>query len=229
MKTGFDRTALTSMLREGVAALPLSLSEAQIEQMISYLALLAKWNSVYNLTSVRDPNEMVKLHLLDSLSAAHAFKDGKNVLDVGSGGGLPGMMLAITYPAMRVSMIDIVNKKTAFLAQAKTELELANVTVHTGRVEALQVEQKFDVITSRAFSELCNFVNWSGHLLADEGQFIAMKGIAPNEEIERLPAGWTVTAIESLSVPGLEVARHLIMIKKVHSSVFESEAKLTLK
>ena len=229
MKSGFDRAALTAMLLEGVAALPLSLSDAQIEQMISYLALLSKWNSVYNLTSVRDPIEMVKLHLLDSLSAAHAFKDAQNVLDVGSGGGLPGMILAITYPAIRIAMIDTVNKKTAFLAQAKTELGLANVTVHTGRVEALQVEQKFDVITSRAFSELCNFVNWSGHLLADDGQFIAMKGIAPNEEIEQLPAGWKVTAIESLSVPGLEVARHLIMIKKVHSSVFESEAKLTLK
>jgi 16S rRNA (guanine527-N7)-methyltransferase len=214
MKSAFNREALTAMLRDGVAALPLSLSDAQIEQMISYLALLAKWNSVYNLTSVRDPNEMVKLHLLDSLSAAHAFKEAKNVLDVGSGGGLPGMMLAITYPAMRISMIDIVNKKTAFLAQAKTELGLANVTVHTGRVEALQVEQKFDVITSRAFSELCNFVNWSGHLLADGGQFIAMKGVAPNEEIERLPEGWKVTAIEPLSVPGLEVARHLIIIKK---------------
>ena len=229
MKSGFDRAALTAMLLEGVAALPLSLSDAQIEQMISYLALLSKWNSVYNLTSVRDPIEMVKLHLLDSLSAAHAFKDAQNVLDVGSGGGLPGMILAITYPAICIAMIDTVNKKTAFLAQAKTELGLANVTVHTGRVEALQVEQKFDVITSRAFSELCNFVNWSGHLLADDGQFIAMKGIAPNEEIEQLPAGWNVTAIESLSVPGLEVARHLIMIKKVHSSVFESEAKLTLK
>jgi 16S rRNA (guanine527-N7)-methyltransferase len=214
MKSGFNREALTAMLREGVAALPLQLSDAQIEQMISYLALLAKWNSVYNLTSVRDPNEMVKLHLLDSLSAAHAFKDAKNVLDVGSGGGLPGMILAITYPAIRISMIDTVNKKTAFLAQAKTELGLANVTVHTGRVEALQVAQKFDVITSRAFSELCNFVNWSGHLLAEDGQFIAMKGIAPNEEIEQLPAGWKVTAIEPLSVPGLEVARHLIMIKK---------------
>lgn len=214
MKSGFNREALTSMLRDGVAALQLNLSDAQIEQMIAYLALLAKWNSVYNLTSVRDPNEMVKQHLLDSLSAAHAFKDAKNVLDVGSGGGLPGMILAITYPAIRISMIDTVNKKTAFLAQAKTELGLANVTVHTGRVEQLQVEQKFDVITSRAFSELCNFVNWSGHLLAEGGQFIAMKGIAPNEEIERLPAGWRVAAIEPLSVPGLDVARHLIMIKK---------------
>ena len=218
MKNEFNRATLTTMLREGVAALSPSfsavISEAQIEQMISYLALLAKWNSVYNLTSVRDPNEMVKQHLLDSLSAAHAFKNAKNVLDVGSGGGLPGMILAITYPSIRISMIDTVHKKTAFLAQAKTELGLANVTVHTGRVEQLQVEKKFDVITSRAFSELCNFVNWSCHLLADGGQFIAMKGIAPNDEIERLPVGWKVAAVEALSVPGLDVARHLIMIKK---------------
>ena len=218
MKGEFNREALTTALREGVSSLPSQLnaiiSETQIEQMISYLALLVKWNSVYNLTSVRDPNEMVRQHLLDSLSAAQAFKNATHVLDVGSGGGLPGMILAMTYPAMRISMIDTVNKKTAFLAQAKTELGLANVTVHTGRVEELQVEQKFDVITSRAFSELCNFVNWSCHLLADCGQFIAMKGIAPSEEIERLPKGWKVTGVEALSVPGLDVARHLIMINK---------------
>ncbi|MDO8179715.1 MAG: 16S rRNA (guanine(527)-N(7))-methyltransferase RsmG [Undibacterium sp.] len=210
----FNRDTLTFMLREGVKSLPLTLSETQIEQMISYLALLCKWNSVYNLTSVRDPNEMVKQHLLDSLSAAHAFKDAKNVLDVGSGGGLPGMILAITYPMIHFSMIDTVSKKTAFLSQAKAELALSNVTIHTGRVELLQVAQKFDVITSRAFSELSNFVNWSGHLLADGGHFIAMKGVAPNEEIARLPAGWKVKAIESLSVPGLDVERHLIMIEK---------------
>jgi 16S rRNA (guanine527-N7)-methyltransferase len=125
------------------------------------------------------------------------------------------MILAITYPQLRISMIDTVSKKTAFLTQAKTELGLSNVTVYTGRVEALVVEQKFDVITSRAFSELCNFVNWSGHLLADGGQFLAMKGIAPNQEIERLPAGWEMTRIEPLSVPGLDVERHLIYIKKI--------------
>ncbi|MBC7404886.1 MAG: 16S rRNA (guanine(527)-N(7))-methyltransferase RsmG [Cytophaga sp.] len=212
--SAFNRDTLTVMLREGVKSLPLSLTDTQIEQMISYLALLSKWNSVYNLTSVRDPNEMVKQHLLDSLSAAHAFRDANNVLDVGSGGGLPGMILAITYPAIRFSMVDTVNKKTAFLSQAKTELALANVTIYTGRVEALQVTQKYDVITSRAFSELCNFVTWAGHLLADGGKFIAMKGVAPKEEIERLPVGWKVTAIEPLSVPGLDVERHLIVIEK---------------
>lgn len=212
--SGFNTDELSSMLAEGVKLLPLSLSDEQLSKMIAYLALLVKWNSVYNLTSVRDPKEMVKQHLLDSLSAAHAFKDAQNILDVGSGGGLPGMILAICYPDKRISMIDTVNKKTAFLNQAKAELGLKNVTVHTGRVEALQVVDKFDVITSRAFSEICNFVNWSGHLLAEGGQFLAMKGVNPNEEIERMPAGWVVSGIEVLSVPGLDVERHLIYIKK---------------
>ncbi|QJQ06457.1 16S rRNA (guanine(527)-N(7))-methyltransferase RsmG [Undibacterium piscinae] len=212
--SGFNTDELSSMLAEGVKLLPLSLSDEQLSKMIAYLALLVKWNSVYNLTSVRDPKEMVKQHLLDSLSAAHAFKDAQNILDVGSGGGLPGMILAICYPDKRISMIDTVNKKTAFLNQAKAELGLKNVTVHTGRVEALQVVDKFDVITSRAFSEICNFVNWSGHLLAEGGQFLAMKGVNPNEEIERMPAGWAVSGIEVLSVPGLDVERHLIYIKK---------------
>ncbi len=212
--SGFDRELLTSMLSQGVQSLSLNLSLEQINQMIAYLALLSKWNSVYNLTSIRDPKEMVKQHLLDSLSAAHAFKDGKNVLDVGSGGGLPGMILAIVYPEIRISMVDTVSKKTAFLNQAKTELGLANVTVYTARVENLQVEQKFDVITSRAFSELSNFINWSGHLLSEGGQFLAMKGLNPDQEIERLPSGWQVTAIEALQVPGLDVERHLIFIKK---------------
>ncbi len=213
--TTLDRAALTAMLADGVGAMGLPINSDQIDKMISYLALLSKWNTVYNLTAVRDPREMVKQHLLDSLSAAHAFSDAKNVLDVGAGGGLPGMILAIIFPGVRISMIDTVSKKTAFLTQAKTELGLANVTVHTGRVEALQVAQKFDVITSRAFSELNNFVNWSGHLLADGGQFIAMKGVAPNEEIERLPPGWKVDAVEELSVPGLNAERHLVYIKKI--------------
>ncbi|MDY7539706.1 16S rRNA (guanine(527)-N(7))-methyltransferase RsmG [Undibacterium sp. RTI2.1] len=212
--SGFDAASLRASLAEGIKALPLSLDDAQIDQMIAYLALLSKWNSVYNLTSIRDPKEMVKQHVLDSLSAAPAFKDAKNVLDVGAGGGLPGMILAITYPAIRISMIDTVSKKTAFLTQAKTELGLKNVTVHTGRVETLAVTEKFDVITSRAFSELCNFINWSGHLLAEGGQFIAMKGVAPDQEIERMPEGWQVQSLQALSVPGMDAERHLVFIKR---------------
>ena len=212
--SGFDAASLRASLAEGIKALPLSVDDAQIDQMIAYLALLSKWNSVYNLTSIRDPKEMVKQHVLDSLSAAPAFKHAKNVLDVGAGGGLPGMILAITYPAVRVSMIDTVSKKTAFLTQAKTELGLKNVTVYTGRVEALAVTAKFDVITSRAFSELCNFINWSGHLLAEGGQFIAMKGVAPDQEIERMPEGWQVQSLQPLSVPGMDAERHLVFIQR---------------
>jgi 16S rRNA (guanine527-N7)-methyltransferase len=215
--SGFDRAALTVQLTQGLEALALPLNDAQVTQVIDYLALLSKWNAVYNLTAVRDPKKMVKLHLLDSLAAAYAFKDAQNILDVGAGGGLPGMMLGIVYPDARVSMIDIVHKKTAFLNQAKTELGLRNVTVHTGRVEALKVPQLFDVITSRAFAELNNFVSWSGHLLAGGGQFIAMKGVLPTDEIAALPVGWHVEKIQPLTVPSLDAERHLIHIKKLPS------------
>jgi 16S rRNA (guanine527-N7)-methyltransferase len=147
-----------------------------------------------------------------------AFSEAKNVLDVGAGGGLPGMILAIwagkARPQMRVSMVDTVHKKTAFLTQVKAELGLGNVSVHTARVEQLQVAQKFDVITSRAFAELADFINWSAHLLTDDGQFIALKGVRPDEEVARLPAGWEVTEIRPLAVPGLDAERHLIFIKR---------------
>ena len=134
------------------------------------------------------------------------------MLDVGAGGGLPGLVLAIARPDMQVAMIDTVHKKTAFLTQVKAELGLANVTVHTARVEQLQVARKFDVITSRAFAELADFVNWSGHLLEQGGRFIAMKGVQPGAEIEHLPAGWHVTEVRPLQVPGLDAERHLVFI-----------------
>ena len=210
----FDRAALAQILNEGIGALKLDLSAAQAEQLLDYLALLAKWNSVYNLTSVRDPLQMLTLHVLDSLAAVPAFAEAKNVLDVGAGGGLPGMVLAIARPDVKVSMIDTVHKKTAFLTQVKAELELANVTVYTMRVENLQVPQKFDVITSRAFADLSDFVNWSGHVLEEGGQFIALKGTAPPEEQDRLPAAWKVTQLQPLQVPGLQAERHLVFIQK---------------
>ena len=209
-----DTSTLRSMLATGVSELGLDLNNDQIDNIMSYLKLLSKWNAVYNLTAIRDQSEMVKQHLLDSLSATPAFNQARRILDVGAGGGLPGVILAIVYPQTSVSMIDTVSKKTAFLTQVKAELGLKNVTVHTGRVEALEVAEKFDVITSRAFSELCNFINWSGHLLADGGQFIAMKGVAPDKEIERLPEGWEVTGVQPLVVPGLQASRHLVFVKK---------------
>ncbi|MDC8757809.1 16S rRNA (guanine(527)-N(7))-methyltransferase RsmG [Janthinobacterium fluminis] len=210
----FDRAALAQILSKGVSELQLDLSEAQITQLLDYLALLSKWNAVYNLTSVRDPLQMVTQHVLDSLAAVPAFAGAANVLDVGAGGGLPGMVLAIARPDMKVSLIDTVHKKTAFLTQVKAELGLANVSVYTMRVEQLQVKQAFDVITSRAFADLSDFVNWSGHLLAEGGQFIALKGVAPPDERERLPEQWKVTELRPLQVPGLNAERHLVFIAR---------------
>ncbi|MES2258878.1 MAG: 16S rRNA (guanine(527)-N(7))-methyltransferase RsmG [Pseudomonadota bacterium] len=213
MKT-FDRPALAEVLNKGVAALGVELLANQHEQLLDYLALLAKWNGVYNLTSVRDPMQMMTLHLLDSLAAVPAFDGAQHVLDVGAGGGLPGVVLAIARPEMQVSMIDTVHKKTAFLTQVKGELGLANVTVYTKKVQELEVKQLFDVITSRAFADLSDFVNWSGHLLAEGGRFIALKGTAPAEERERLPQPWKVSDLQPLQVPGLEAERHLVFISR---------------
>ena len=212
--TYFERPKLALILADGIKELKLDLSETQHEQLLDYLALLFKWNKVYNLTSVRDPMQMMTHHLLDSLAAVASFAGAQNVLDVGAGGGLPGVVLAIARPDMKVSMIDTVHKKTAFLTQVKAELELANVTVYTKKVQELEVAAKFDVITSRAFADLSDFVNWSGHLLAEGGQFIALKGTAPPEEQERLPTEWKVTELRPIQVPGLQAERHLVFIQK---------------
>jgi 16S rRNA (guanine527-N7)-methyltransferase len=209
---------LGDTLSAGAEALGLTLSAAQHQKLLAYLALMAKWNRTYNLTAVRDPAQMMTHHLLDSLAAVSAFAQADNVLDVGAGGGLPGIVLAIwaaeARPGMKVSMIDTVHKKTAFLTQAKAELQLGNVSVYTARVEQLQVAQQFDVITSRAFAELNDFINWSNHLLQPGGRYIAMKGVMPQEEIARLPDGWKVEKTQALQVPGLDAERHLIFIER---------------
>lgn len=210
----FDRPALAHILANGIKELQLELNDKQQEQLLDYLALLFKWNAVYNLTSVRDPMQMMTHHVLDSLAAVASFAGAQNVLDVGAGGGLPGMVLAISRPDLKVSMIDTVHKKTAFLTQVKAELGLANVTVYTMKVQDLQAPQKFDVITSRAFADLSDFVNWSGHVLAEGGQFIALKGTAPPEEQERLPAAWKVKELRPITVPGLQAERHLVFIQR---------------
>ena len=213
-----NRDEFSALLNEGAAKLTISLSARQIDKLLDYLALLVKWNSVYNLTSVRDPQQMVIQHLLDAMSALFAFKGAKKVLDVGTGGGLPGIVIAIwameAEPEMQVHLIDTVKKKTAFLTQVKAELGLEQVTVHSGHVEKLVSENTFDVITSRAFAELIDFVNLSGHLLEQDGSMIALKGKMPDEEIQRLPVAWRVEKVESLSVPGMQADRHLVWIKK---------------
>jgi len=216
MAAVFDRPALGALLRDGAKALALGLSDTQHAKLLDYLALMLTWNVVYNLTAVRDPRQMVTQHLLDAMAALPAFAGAARVLDVGSGGGLPGVVLAIwaqeAEPGMQLHLIDTVQKKTAFLTQVKAELQLANMRVHTGRVEKLQVKQKFDVITSRAFAELTDFVTWSGHLLAQGGRLIALKGQAPHDEIARLPADWRVEKLMPLQVPGLDAQRHLVFI-----------------
>ncbi len=213
----FERTALAQVLKQGAEALQLQLTQAQQDQLLDYLALLHKWNNVYNLTSVRDPMQMMTLHLLDSLAAVPAFAGATNVLDVGAGGGLPGIVLAVARPDMKVSMIDTVHKKTAFLTQVKVELGLANVTVYTKKVQDLQVKQPFDVITSRAFADLSDFIEWSQHLLAEDGRFIALKGTAPQDERERLPGDWKVQDLQPLRVPGLEAERHLVFVQRAET------------
>ena len=210
----FDRAALAQVLADGIKEMHLEVSAAQQNQLLDYLALMNKWNSVYNLTSLRDPMQMVTHHLLDSLAAVPAFAGARNVLDVGAGGGLPGIVLAISRPDMQVSMIDTVHKKTAFLKQVKAELELGNVTVHTMKVQDLSVSDKFDVITSRAFADLSDFLDWSGHLLAEGGKFIALKGTAPAQEQERIPAQWKISGLQPLQVPRLGAERHLIFVER---------------
>ena len=206
-------------LTAGVAALGLALPEGAEGQLLAYLALLDKWNRVYNLTAVRDAERMVSHHLLDSLAAVPFFPGGDSalirVLDVGSGGGLPGIPLAIARPELQVTLIDSIAKKTAFLLQAKAELGLANLNVVTGRVEAFRPETGFDVVTSRAFSDLREFVTLTRHVLAPGGRWLAMKGLYPNEEIAFLPPGVKVSADHALVVPGLEASRHLIVLEPV--------------
>ncbi|MBC8736906.1 16S rRNA (guanine527-N7)-methyltransferase [Paraburkholderia sp. Clong3] len=216
---GIDQQALASLLAEGVRELGLELSDAQQRKLLDYVALLAKWNNVYNLTAIRDPRQMLIQHILDSLSIVpHLAPRGpSSVLDVGSGGGLPGIVLAIVLPDWTITTNDIVHKKTAFQSQAKAELGLANLSVVTGRVETLrpgaEVPAKFDVIVSRAFAELSDFVTLARHLVAEQGAIWAMKGMRPDAEIARLPAGARVEQIIRLNVPSLDAERHLIEVR----------------
>ena len=216
--SGFDRPSLLAKLEQGSNALGLALDATTIDRLLDYLALLSKWNAVYNLTAVRDPQQMVVQHLLDSLASWPYCMAARNLLDVGAGGGLPGLVLAICakqlQPIMKIALVDTVHKKTAFLTQAKAELGLTNVTVHTARVEQLQLAGHFDVITSRAFADLANFVQWSSHLLAPGGHFVAMKGQLPQDEIDALPSDWEANEIRALQVPGMQAERHLVFIRR---------------
>lgn len=211
--------ALADTLIEGALALGIVLDDQQQMRLLAYLDLLAKWNRVYNLTAIRDPHQMLVQHLLDSLAILPYLRHGEpsNVLDVGSGGGLPGVVLAIAQPAWKVTLNDIVHKKTAFLLQTKAMLSLSNVAVVTGRVESLrpgvEVEQPFDTILCRAFAKLADFVSLARHLLTPGGSIWAMKGTQPTAEIAALPADMKVVNSIELTVPFLDAKRHLVQIK----------------
>jgi 16S rRNA (guanine527-N7)-methyltransferase len=187
------------------------LAEKAIEQLLAFEALLLKWNKTYNLTAIRDVEGVRVQHLLDSLSVLPFIGKGR-VLDVGSGGGLPGIPLAICRPDLDITLVDAVQKKVSFLQQACIELGLKNVHPVHARVENIK-DQTFDMISSRAFAEMKLFVELTRHLLAPGGRWLAMKGQIPNEEIAALPADIAVDAIHHLAVPGLSAERHLLVLK----------------
>lgn len=204
--------SLAEQLSCGVAALELALDVAIQQKLLDYVALLHKWNKVYSLTAVREPERMISLHLLDCLAVLPHI-NGPRVLDVGSGGGMPGIVLAIVRPDWSITLIDSNGKKTSFLQQAAISLSLSNVTVVTGRVEQYQPAECFDLITSRAFSDLGEFVRLSHHLLAANGCYGALKGVYPQQEVAQIPAGFVLTEVVPLHVPGLDAERHLVTIR----------------
>jgi len=197
-------------LAAGLAQLGIALSAEQQEKLLAFRDLLLKWNKTYNLTALRDPAQAISHHLLDSLAILPHVGSGP-LLDVGSGGGLPGIPLAIARPELAVSMVDTVQKKTTFLQQVVIELGLKNVTVHHARVE--EMPGQYAQISSRAFAELGLFISLTRHLLAPDGRWLAMKGVRPDAELESLPVDIVVEAIIPLHVPGLDAERHLIILK----------------
>jgi 16S rRNA (guanine527-N7)-methyltransferase len=200
-------------IAEGLAAMGLALPDESHRKLADYLQLIAKWNRVHNLTAVREPEQMVALHLLDSLTILPHVQGARTLLDVGSGAGLPGIPLAIARPALEVTLLDSSHKKAAFLTQAKAELGLANVQVACERVERWKPQARFDAVVSRAFSDLADFVAQARHLVAPDGVMLAMKGVHPFEEIAKLPASHRVEQVVELSVPSLEARRHLVRLK----------------
>ncbi|SFI11725.1 16S rRNA m(7)G-527 methyltransferase [Pseudomonas guineae] len=202
-------------LCEGARELGVELSVEQHEQLLAYLALLIKWNKAYNLTAVRNPDEMVSRHLLDSLSVIdHVREAGDNWLDVGSGGGMPGIPLAILFPERQFTLLDSNGKKTRFLTQVKLELKLANLQVIHSRVEDYRPDVPFSGICSRAFSSLEDFSNWTRHLGDNHSQWLAMKGVHPDDELQALPADFRLAATHVLKVPGCQGQRHLLILRR---------------
>jgi len=209
--------AWAGQLDAGLAGLALDLDRPVRDRLLVFLGLLAKWNRAYNLTAVRQADEMVSRQLLDSLSIL-PWIDADSVLDVGAGGGLPGIPLAIVRPDVAFTLLDSNSKKTRFLLQCKLELGLDNVTVVQSRAEDYRPARGFSLITSRAFTALPNLVRWCDHLLAEDGRFLAMKGQYPADEVAEMPSPWQLDRALTLDVPGCEGQRHLLIIGRVRQT-----------
>jgi 16S rRNA (guanine527-N7)-methyltransferase len=204
-------------LRAGLAALELGLNDGQVGRLLDYLDLIQKWSKVYNLTAVRDPDEMLTHHLLDTLAVVKPLRrqtEGEPIrlLDVGAGAGLPGVVIALCCPEIQVDCVDAVAKKAAFIQQAALSLQLPNLRGLHGRVEKLV--DTYDVIASRAFASLADFVAWSGAALAQQGAWMAMKARRPTDEIESLPPEAQVFHVEQLRIPGLDAERCIVWIRR---------------
>ena len=200
-------------LARGALKMDVALSDSQAEKLLAYMALLNKWNKAYNLTAVRDPDEMVSRHLLDSLSVLPFVGSGR-WLDVGSGGGMPGVILAIMLPDSQFTLLDSNGKKTRFLTQVKLELGLDNMQVVNSRVEAFSPDIAFDGIVSRAFSSLADFTRLTRHLSTETTLWLAMKGLYPEDELLALPDDFSVQRSVELSVPGSVASRHLLILQR---------------
>ncbi len=205
---------LRTMMDDGLSHMGLDLDEDRREQLLHYVELLDKWNKVYNLTAVREPERMLGLHILDSLSVRSHVAHCKTIIDVGTGAGLPGLVLAIANPDIKFSLLDTIAKKTTFVRQAIGELGLDNAVTLTERVENYRPASGFDGVISRAFAELKDFVEGAAHLCNANGRLFAMKGVYPHDEIARLPAGFKVEQVIPLAVPSVEGQRHLVVIRK---------------
>ena len=201
-------------LELGIKTLGLSCSSQQVEQLLAYLEMLQRWNKAYNLTAIREPIQMVRLHLLDSL-AIHPYVQGvKYIIDVGTGPGLPGIPLAILNPDTNFTLLDSNGKKTRFLFQAINDLSLANVKEINHRVEKYQPEQSFDIVLSRAFSSISDMLTQCDHLVSDSGCFLAMKGKKPDSELSQITKDYKVVDLSHINVPQVDSERHLIKIIK---------------
>jgi 16S rRNA (guanine527-N7)-methyltransferase len=199
-------------LARGLDALHLPLGSEAQQKLLDYLALIEKWNRVYNLTAVREPRQMLTQHVLDSLAVA-PHVTGERLLDVGSGAGLPGIPLALALPRTRVTLAESSHKKSTFLNQALIELGLKNVEVVNARVESWDTPNRFEVVISRALSDLAEFVRLAGRLCAKGGVLAAMKGVYPYEELAQLPDGYRLNRVIALSVPGVAAERHLVLVE----------------